>query len=158
MYEARGDTARARDYTVRAERLAQSSKDSGSLPQTNGPEAIKPEVIKKDELQTSIPVSGNEKPEMREAANKLESTRQEAPQKAAPVAVHVPAAAGQVTMVVEKTDVAEPSKFNVQVNDTALVLATKEDHSLIPINHSVPATSDNFPATTLGILTARPVG
>ena len=99
MYEARGDTARARDYTVRAERLAQSFKDSGSLTQTSAPEAIK-----KDEPQTSIRNSGNEKPEMREAANKLESTGQQAPQKAAPVAVSVPAAAAQLTMVVEKTD------------------------------------------------------
>src|ERR1044071_2912152 len=69
VYEARGDTARARDYTVRAERLAQSFKDSGSLTQTSAPE-----VIKKDELQTSIPNVSNEKPETREAATKLEST------------------------------------------------------------------------------------
>jgi TonB family C-terminal domain len=61
-------------------------------------------------------------------------------------------------MVVEKTDVAEQSKFNVQVNDTALVLATKEDHSLIPVNHSVPATSNSLPSTTLSILSTRPVG
>ncbi|HST21590.1 MAG TPA: TonB family protein, partial [Blastocatellia bacterium] len=152
MYEARGDTARGRDYTVRAERLAQSFKDSGSLTQTSAPEAIKPEVIKKDELQTTIPNSGNEKPETRETANKLESTGQQAPQKA----VSVPAATAPLKMVVEKTSMAEQSTFNVQVNDTALALATREDQSLVAVDHAVPAVSDNFQTATL--LTARPVG
>ncbi len=94
IYEARGDTARARDYTVRAERLAQSFKDSGSLTQTSAPEAIKPEaikkevikkeVIKKDELQTSIPKSAT-KNLKRRSSNRLESTGQQAPQKAATI-------------------------------------------------------------------------
>ncbi|MGA9768812.1 MAG: TonB family protein [Blastocatellia bacterium] len=134
IYETRGDKARARDYRVRAERLAQAFKDSGSLAQ---------EAIRKDEPQTSILNNSHEEPK----TNILESTIQQAPQKA----VSVPAVAVQLKMVVEKTDVAEPGGFNLQVNDTALVLATKDAHSLA-------VTSDNFSVTTLSILTARPVG
>lgn len=145
IYESRGDTSRARDYTVRAERLAQSFKDSGSLTQASAPET--------NELQTSIPNSGNEKPE----TSRLESTAQQASQKAALITDSAPAAA-PLRMVVEKTDLAEQNKLNLQVNNTALVLATREDRSLVAVNNSVPAVSDNFPITTLGILTARPIG
>lgn len=150
IYESRGDTARARDYTVRAERLAQSFKDSGSLTQAGAPE-----TIKKDEPQTSSLNSGDEKTEKLKAANKPDSTEQQTPPVA--VAATVPAVA-PLKLVVEKTDVAEHGKLSMQVNNTALVLASKEDLHPVPVNHSVPATSDNVPSAILGILTPRPVG
>jgi protein TonB len=137
IYEANGDTARARDYTIRAGRLAQLFKDSGSLER---------EALKKDELTPNTAV---EKPETREAASHLESTLPPTPQKSAPAAVSVPATAAQMKLVVEDTALAEQSTFNMQVNDTALVLATKEEREMI----SMPAISN----TTLSILSTRPV-
>ncbi|HKP87369.1 MAG TPA: TonB family protein [Blastocatellia bacterium] len=155
IYASRGDMTRARDYTVRAQRLTQLFKQPDPPRQVTSPKAApqavsKPSgdlIVKKEEAETG------------EARSKIESTEGRAGLKAAPAVARVAEPAAPLKLVVEKTALAERPKaddLKIEASDTALVLATKEERGLAAVTAQAPVASSNFPSATLGLMLAQP--
>lgn len=163
IYASRGDTARAKDYTIRAQRLAQLFKQPDP-PRPPAPRKAEPQIAssssnRKEETETrkaQIKEAETRETQIKAAQIKIEPAQEPVALKAAPAAtIREPQAA--MKFIVEKTNADElpkPDILELETNNTALVLAPAEDRSLATVTAQTSVVSTSFPATTLGILLA----
>jgi TonB family protein len=165
IYAARGETARAKDYEIRAQRLNQMIAPPVNQPNLAQPNGVQPNGVQPNAQASRRPKKAEPRPalsksdgannqrssETREKSNRtlpaVEETLRRGEKVATAFALEAPMPTPRAETETADNPFNSASRLKLEVKETALALASKPEQALIPISSS----SSLFATSVLGL-------